>query len=64
MGTIPAGPPVEVVGLAFIGALEGTVIALAGRSHYDELFVGHAAAGALGLAPDAVDVLLERNRTA
>jgi AcrR family transcriptional regulator len=62
-GTIPAGPPVEVVGLAFIGALEGTVIALAGRARYDELFAGHAAASALGLSPTAVDVLLERNRT-
>src|SRR5271155_4534884 len=29
-GTIPAGPPARTVALAFIGALEGTVIALAG----------------------------------
>src|SRR5580700_2402482 len=36
-GTIPAGPPARVVALAFIGALEGTVIGLAGHAPHDEL---------------------------
>src|SRR3954466_14145734 len=31
-GSIPAGPPAGAVALAFMGALEGTVIALAGQA--------------------------------
>jgi AcrR family transcriptional regulator len=48
-GSIPPGPPARTVALAFIGALEGAVIALAGQAPYDELLVAHAAAGVLGL---------------
>ena len=48
-GTIPAGPPARTVALAFIGALEGAVIGLAGQAPYDELLAARAAAGALGL---------------
>jgi AcrR family transcriptional regulator len=48
-GTIPAGPPARTVALAFIGALEGTVIGLAGQAPYDELFAARAAVGVLGL---------------
>jgi AcrR family transcriptional regulator len=48
-GSIPAGPPARVVALAFIGAVEGTVIALAGRAPHDELLAARAAAGVLGL---------------
>jgi AcrR family transcriptional regulator len=51
-GSIPPGPPAEVVALAFMGALEGTVIALAGRAPHDELMASRAAAGVLGLDPD------------
>jgi AcrR family transcriptional regulator len=50
-GAIPAGPPARVLGLAFVGAVEGTTIALAGQVPYDELLTTRAAAGALGLDP-------------
>jgi AcrR family transcriptional regulator len=48
-GAIPPGPPARAVALAFIGAMEGAVIALAGRAPHDELLAARAAAGALGL---------------
>ena len=48
-GSIPAGPPARAVALAFVGALEGAVIALAGQAPYDELLAARAAAGVLGL---------------
>ena len=51
-GSIPPGPAAEIVALAFMGALEGTVIALAGRAPHDELMAARAAAGVLGLDPD------------
>jgi len=49
-GTIPAGPPAKAVALAFIGALEGTVIELAGQAPHDEVLAARAAAGVLGLS--------------
>jgi AcrR family transcriptional regulator len=48
-GTIPAGPPARTVALAFVGALEGTVIQLAGQAPHDELLAARATAGVLGL---------------
>jgi AcrR family transcriptional regulator len=48
-GTIPAGPPARVVALAFVGALEGAVIELAGQAPHDELLAARVAAGVLGL---------------
>jgi AcrR family transcriptional regulator len=48
-GSIPAGPPAKEVALAFVGAIEGTVIALAAHAPHDELLAARAAAGALGL---------------
>ncbi|MBA2643923.1 MAG: TetR/AcrR family transcriptional regulator [Solirubrobacterales bacterium] len=48
-GSIPAGPPAKVVALAFVGAIEGAVIALAGQAPHDELLAARAAAGVLGL---------------
>ena len=39
LGTIPAGPPARVVALAFIGAMEGAVIELAGQAPHDVLLV-------------------------
>lgn len=48
-GSIPPGPPVRAVALAFVGALEGSVIALAGQEPHDELLAARAAAGVLGL---------------
>ena len=50
-GSIPPGPPARAVALAFVGAIEGSVIALAGQAPHDELLAARAAAGALGLDP-------------
>jgi len=56
-GTIPAGPPAGTVALALVGALEGTVIGLAGQAPHDELLAARAVAGVLGLQrlPDGLD---------
>jgi AcrR family transcriptional regulator len=54
MGTIPPGPPAGTVALAFFGALEGTVIQVAGRAPDDEVLAARAVAGVLGLDPDVV----------
>jgi AcrR family transcriptional regulator len=48
-GSIPPGPPARVVALAFFGALEGAVIALAGVAPHDEELAARAVAGVLGL---------------
>jgi AcrR family transcriptional regulator len=48
-GSIPPGPPARAVALAFVGAVEGAVIALAGQAPHDELLAARAAAGVLGL---------------
>jgi hypothetical protein len=48
-GSIPPGPPAKAVALAFWGALEGAVIAVAGQAPYDEVLAARAAAGVLGL---------------
>lgn len=49
VGSIPPGPPARAVALAFVGALEGAVIALAGQAPHDEVLAARVAAGALGL---------------
>jgi AcrR family transcriptional regulator len=48
-GSIPPGPPARTVALAFVGALEGAVITLAGQAPHDEELAARVAAGALGL---------------
>jgi AcrR family transcriptional regulator len=48
-GSIPPGPPARAVALAFWGALEGAVIALAGQAPHDELLAARSVAGVLGL---------------
>jgi AcrR family transcriptional regulator len=48
-GSIPPGPPARPSALAFLGAVEGAVIALAGQAPHDELLAARAAAGVLGL---------------
>jgi AcrR family transcriptional regulator len=48
-GAIPPGPPARVVALAFIGAMEGAVIELAGQAPHDERLVARATAGVLGV---------------
>ena len=49
-GSIPGGPPARTVALAFLGALEGTVIALAGQAPNDEELAARAVSGVLGVA--------------
>lgn len=48
-GSIPPGPPAKKVASAWLGAMEGVVIALAGRAPHDEELVARATAGVLGL---------------
>ena len=48
-GSIPPGPPARAVALAFVGAMEGAVIGLAGQAPHDELLAARAVAGVLGL---------------
>jgi AcrR family transcriptional regulator len=48
-GSIPPGPPARTAALAFMGALEGTVIALAGQAPHDEELTARAVSGVLGL---------------
>jgi AcrR family transcriptional regulator len=48
-GSIPPGPPARAVALALLGALEGSVIAVAGHSPHDKLLAARAVAGVLGL---------------
>jgi AcrR family transcriptional regulator len=48
-GSIPPGPPARAVAVAFLGALEGAVIALAGQAPHDEVLAARAVAGVLGI---------------
>jgi len=48
-GSIPPGPPARAVALAFVGAVEGAVITLAGRAPHDEALAARAGAGVLGV---------------
>lgn len=50
-GSIPPGPPAKIVAAALLSAVEGAVIALAGRAPHDELLAARAAAGVLGVDP-------------
>ncbi|HEV2812990.1 MAG TPA: TetR/AcrR family transcriptional regulator [Solirubrobacteraceae bacterium] len=52
-GSIPPGPPARTVASAFMGALEGAVIGLAGHAPHDELLAARAVAGVLGLPAPA-----------
>jgi AcrR family transcriptional regulator len=52
-GSIPSGPPAPAVARAFLGALEGAVIELAGQAPHDEALAARVGAGALGLPPEA-----------
>jgi AcrR family transcriptional regulator len=52
--SIPKGPPVRQVAKAFIGAVEGTVIELAGQAPHDETLAVRAGVGVLGLEPESV----------
>ena len=48
-GSVPPGPPARTTALAFMGALEGGVIAVAGRAPHDEILAERVVRGALGL---------------
>jgi AcrR family transcriptional regulator len=50
-GSIPPGPPAKSVARAFLGALEGAVIGLAGQAPHDEVLAVRTVAGVLGLKP-------------
>ncbi len=50
-GSIPPGPPARTTARALIGALEGTVIELAGQAPHDEHLAARAVVGVLGLDP-------------
>jgi AcrR family transcriptional regulator len=52
-GSIPPGPPARAVAFAFFGALEGTVIQVAGMAPHDEVLAARAAAGVLGIEADS-----------
>jgi AcrR family transcriptional regulator len=52
-GSILPGPPARAVALAYLGALEGAVIALAGQDPHDEVLAARAVAGVLGLSASA-----------
>jgi AcrR family transcriptional regulator len=47
---LPPGAPAQIVALAFVGAVEGVVIAMAGLVPHDEVFAARTATGVLGLA--------------
>ena len=50
-GSIPPGPPARTVARGYWGALEGTVIVVAGQAPHDEELAVRAVAGVLGLEP-------------
>jgi AcrR family transcriptional regulator len=54
-GSIPPGPPARATALAFFGALEGAVIALAGHTPHDEVLAARAVAGVLGIDSHRVE---------
>jgi AcrR family transcriptional regulator len=64
-GSIPPGPPAKAVAVAFWGALEGVVIALAGHAPHDELLAARTVAGVLGLdSPPAGQAHVSRHKPA
>lgn len=50
-GAIPAGPPVRAMARAYLGAVEGLVINLAGQAPFDVVLAERAVLGLLGLPP-------------
>lgn len=51
-GAIPPGPPVRAMARAYLGAVEGLVINLAGQAPFDAVLAERAVRGLLGLPPD------------
>jgi AcrR family transcriptional regulator len=52
-GSIPAGPPAEMLAIAGIGALEGLAIQVAGQAPDDERLAERLMLGLLGMSPGA-----------
>jgi AcrR family transcriptional regulator len=52
-GAIPPGPPVGAMARAYLGAIEGLVINLAGQAPFDAVLAERAVRGVLGLPPAA-----------
>lgn len=52
-GTIPAGPPADVLAVAAIAAMEGIAIQIAGQAPHDVVIAERAMLGVLGLDPVA-----------
>jgi hypothetical protein len=50
-GAIPSGPPVRAMARAYLGAIEGLVINLAGQAPFDAVLAERAVRGLLGLPP-------------
>jgi AcrR family transcriptional regulator len=50
-GAIPPGPPVRPMARAYLGAIEGLVINLAGQAPFDAVLAERAVLGVLGLPP-------------
>lgn len=50
-GGIPPGPPPRVMALAYLGAVEGLVISLAGQEPFDELLAEKVVRGLFDLPP-------------
>jgi AcrR family transcriptional regulator len=50
-GAIPPGPPVRTMARAYLGALEGLVINLAGQAPFDDVLAERAVRGLLGVPP-------------
>jgi AcrR family transcriptional regulator len=48
-GSIPAGPPADMLAIAAIGAIEGLAIQVAGQAPHDELLAERLMLGMLGL---------------
>jgi AcrR family transcriptional regulator len=53
-GTIPPGPPADVLAVAAIAAMEGVAIQIAGTTPHDELVAERAMLGILGLISASV----------
>ena len=52
-GSIPTGPPAEMLAIAGIGTLEGIAIQVAGDAPHDELIAERAMLGMLGVDPSS-----------
>lgn len=52
-GSIPAGPPADMLAIAAIGAIEGIAIQVAGDAPHDELIAERAMLGMLGVDPSS-----------